>query len=106
MQQLMDHRYRWIMIVNGECYNSSGKVISKTKDMDAYRTELHGLMSVMAGSWKLKNANRVKAKCDNESVVKGYKRIREWEKNGKQDEFPKFNHSVDLWEEVKWWSAK
>ena len=63
-------------------------------------------MSLMAGSWKLKNAKRVKAKCDNESVVKGYKRIREWEKNGKQDEFPKFNHSVDLWEEVKWWSAK
>jgi len=98
--------YGWIMIVNGECYNSSGKVISKTKDMDAYRTELHGLMSLMAGSWKMRNAKRVKAKCDNESVVKGYKRIREWEKNGKQDEFPKFNHSVDLWEEVKWWSAK
>ena len=54
----------------------------------------------------MRNAKRVKAKCDNESVVKGYKRIREWEKNGKQDDFPKFNHSVYLWEEVKWWSAK
>ena len=63
-------------------------------------------MSLMAGSWKLKNSKRIKAKCDNENVVKRYIRIQECEKNGKRDEFPKFNHSVDLWEKVKWWGAK
>ena len=31
------------------------------------------------------------------------KKIRKWEKSGGVGEFPKFNDSVDLWEEVRYW---
>ena len=42
--------YGWCMVgKNGDCC-SAGKVQSHTRDMDSYRAELHGLMSVMAGS--------------------------------------------------------
>uniref|UniRef100_A0A7S2CQ30 Uncharacterized protein n=1 Tax=Octactis speculum TaxID=3111310 RepID=A0A7S2CQ30_9STRA len=30
---------------------STGKVISHTRDMDSCRSELHGFMSLMAGTW-------------------------------------------------------
>ena len=32
-------------------------------------------------------------------------RIRAWEDGGKVGEFPKFDHSVDLWDEVRYWSG-
>ena len=97
--------YGWILIGGGRCQCSSGKVLSKTRDMDSYRTELHGLMSLMAGAWRMKKFRLIKAKCDNKSVVDGYEKIRKWEKGGGAGEFPKFNHSVDLWEEVRYWSG-
>ena len=53
---------------------SSGKVVSLTRDMDSYRTELHGIMSLMVGAWGcLDDGDTVMAYCDNDSVVKGFR---------------------------------
>mmetsp|Transcript_896 Transcript_896/g.1136 ORF Transcript_896/g.1136 Transcript_896/m.1136 type:complete len:106 (-) Transcript_896:532-849(-) len=39
--------YGWVLIGReGECHNISGKVVSRTRDMDSYQTGLHGLMSL------------------------------------------------------------
>ena len=53
----------------------------------------------------MKKFRLIKATCDNKSVVDGYEKIRKWEKDGGNGEPPKFNHSVDLWEEVRYWSG-
>ena len=98
--------YGWMLIGgSGDCEHSSGKVVSETRDIDSYRTELHGLMSMMAGAWRIKTFRIIKATCDNKRVVDGYMRIRAWEEGWKVGEFPKFNHSVDLWDEVRYWSG-
>ena len=45
--------YGWILMRQSEWRCSSGKVVSPTRDMDSYRVELHGTMSLMAGAWDI-----------------------------------------------------
>ena len=98
--------YGWYMVGKNEDYCSAGKVQSHTRDMDSYRAELHGLMSVMAGAWSIKPRAAVKVYCDNESVVKGYHRMRAALGERGEGEPPVYRHSVDLWDEVAYWSRK
>ena len=62
-------------------------------------------MSMMAEAWRMKTFRITRAKCDNKSVVDGYMRIRAWKDGGRVGEFQKFNHSADLWDEVRYWSG-
>jgi len=41
--------------------------------------------------------------CDNDSVVKGFKKVRVWVAGGCRGEAPTFKHSGDLWDEVICW---
>ena len=99
--------YGWILVGMMVWHCSSGKVTSHTRDMDSYRAELHGLMSLMAGAWTVVDPDdEVDAYCDNESVWKGFMKIKRWIVGGMLGEPPKFNHSVDLWDEVVYWCKK
>jgi hypothetical protein len=99
--------YGWILMRQSEWRCSSGKVVSPTRDMDSYRVELHGTMSLMAGAWDIVDeGGTVTAYCDNDSVVKGFKRVRAWVARGCRGEAPTFKHSVDLWDEVIYWCKK
>ena len=94
------------MVGKNEDYCSAGKVQSHTRDMDSYRAELHGLMSVMAGAWSIKPRAAVKVYCDSESLVKGYHKMRAALGERGEGEPPVYRHSVDLWDEVAYWSRK
>ena len=48
----------------------------------------------------------MRAYCDNKSVVDGFKRMRAAIGRDGTGAAPKFNHSVDLWEEVEHWCRK
>ena len=99
--------YGWILVGMMVWHCSSGKVMSHTRDMDSYRAELHGLMSLMAGAWTVIDPDdEIDAYCDNESVWKGFMKIKRWMEGGMLGETPKFNHSVDLWDEVVYWCKK
>ena len=99
--------YGWILMRQSEWRCASGKVVSLTRDMDSYRTELHGIMSLMAGAWEcVDDGDTVMAYCDNDSVVKGFKKVRVWVAGGCRGEAPTFKHSVDLWDEVIYWCKK
>ena len=96
--------YGWILVGMVIWHCSSGKVTSHTRGMASYRAELHGLMSLMAGAWTVVDSyDEVDAYCDNESVWKGYMKIKRLMVKGILGEPPKFNHSVDLWDEVVYW---
>ena len=94
------------MKVRDRVYSSSGKVRSYTRELDSYRSELHGVLSLMAGAWSINSRAQVRAYCDNKSVVDGFKRMHAAIGRDGTGVAPKFNHSVDLWEEVEHWCRK
>mmetsp|Transcript_46399 Transcript_46399/g.63185 ORF Transcript_46399/g.63185 Transcript_46399/m.63185 type:complete len:80 (+) Transcript_46399:3-242(+) len=55
---------------------SSITALSHMRGMDSYCTELQGLMSLVAGAWKIVDAtDEGDAYFDNECVWKGYKKV-------------------------------
>ena len=81
--------------------------MSLTRDMDSYRAELHGTISLMAGAWdSVDEGDAVTAYCDNGSVVKEFKKVQAWVARGCREEAPTFKYSVDLWDEVIYWCKK
>ena len=98
--------YGWVMKAPGRVHSSSGKVRSYTRELDSYRSELHGVLSMMAGAWSINSRAQVRAYCDNKSVVDGFKKMRAAIGRDGTGVAPKFNHSVDLWEEVEHWCRK
>ena len=67
----------WVMQNWDEEFSSSGKVESYSRERNSYRAELHGLLSMMAGAWKiqLNSKAQVKAYCDNQNFVGGFKKL-------------------------------
>ena len=61
---------------------------------------------MMAGARKVNNRAPIKAFCDNQSVVDGFKKLRAAIGRDGAGVAPKFDHSVDLWEEIEHWSRK
>ena len=45
--------YGWVMQTLDRVLSSSGKVTSYTRELDSYRAELHGVLSMMTGAWEV-----------------------------------------------------
>ena len=78
--------YGWVMRTHDCVYSSSGKVRSNTRELNSYRSELHGVLSMMTGAWSVNSKAQVRSYCDNRSVVDGFKAVRSyrqrWERSG------------------------
>ena len=96
----------WVMQIWDRIFSLSGTVESYTRELDFYRAEFHGALSMMAGAWSVNSTAQVTVYCDNQSVVAGFKKLRAAIGRDGLEVAPKFNHSVDLWEEVEHWCRK
>ena len=96
--------YGWFLMTREGEFSSSGKVRSYTRELDSYRAELQGVLSMMAGAWKINKKAQVKAYCDNYGVVVGFKKMAKAIGRGGDGCAPVYKHSVDLWEEIEHWT--
>ena len=98
--------YSWVMQTCDGEYSSLGKVRSYTRELDSYGSELHGVLSMMPDAWEVNSRAQVKACCVNQNDVEGFKKPRAAIGRDVTGVAPKFNHSVDFWEEAEQWCRK